>query len=156
VKNILILIAIFACLAGFAGSLPAWEGNTDKSPANTGTSPFDETTAQYLKKFRGINSELVAAYQELNRYNNPDRSTKGLSLEDFLDQQGVARELKTREQLLQDKKAGVETRISELQKTAENLKNDLIKYHNGKLPKNVSDAWKTEEDYTEYRISKLR
>ena len=155
-KNILILIAIFACLVGFAGSLPAWEGNTDKSPANTGTSPFDETTAQYLKKFRGINSELVTAYQELNRYNSPDRSTKGLSLEDFLDQQGVARELKTREQLLQDKKAGVEARIGELQKAAENLKNDLIKYHNGKLPKNVSDAWKTEEDYTEYRISKLR
>jgi hypothetical protein len=156
VKNILILIAVFACLVGFAGILPAWEGNTDKSPANTGASPFDESTAQYLKKFRGINSELVAAYQELNRYNNPDRSTKGVSLEDLLDQQSVAQASKNREQVLQDKKAGVEARIGELQKAAQNLKSDLIKYHSGKLPKNVSDAWKTEEDYTEYRISKLR
>ena len=155
-KNILFLITIFACLVGFAGILPAWEGDTGKSPANTGAAPFDETTAQYLRKFRSTNSELVAAYQELNRYNNPDRTTKGLNLDDFLDQQGAARELRTREQVLQDKKARMEAKINELQKAADNIKNDLIKYHNGKLPKNVSDAWRTEEDYTEYRISKLR
>ena len=33
---------------------------------------------------------------------------------------------------------------------------EVIKYYKGKLPKNVSDAWKTEQDYTEYRIAKYK
>ncbi len=61
----------------------------EKLPAKTskGSSAFDETTTQYLKKFRSINSELVAAHQDLYRYNNPDKSNKGINLDEILNQE---------------------------------------------------------------------
>ncbi|MBP1748284.1 MAG: hypothetical protein H6Q52_823 [Deltaproteobacteria bacterium] len=170
-KNTLFMLIIFGLLIGFTGNAPAWDGDAGKSqdgkasPAreekgsvktSAGSNSFDETTTQYFKKFRSINSELVAAHQELYKYNNPDKSTKGLSLDEFLNQEGTVREMKTQGQITQNKKARTEEKISGLQKDAEDLKNDLIKYYKGKLPKNVSDAWKTEQDYTEYRIAKYK
>lgn len=169
-KNTLCLLIIFGLLIGFAGGVYAWEGDAGRSPdvkpvagngekapvKAAGSVQFDETTMQYLKKFRSINSELVGAHQELYRYNNPDLARKGLDLENILDQQGAARQLRTHEEIVREKKAKLEEKISSLQKDAEKLKTDLTRYHKGELPKNVSDAWKTEEDYTEYRISKYR
>ncbi|MDD4197660.1 MAG: hypothetical protein PHT96_14820 [Syntrophorhabdaceae bacterium] len=170
-RNTPSLLIIFMLLIGPSGNLLAWEGDAGKSPdgrpgaareekasarSTTGASQFDETTTQYLKKFRSINSELVAAHEELYRYNNPDRSSRGLSLEEILKQQGAASDRKMQEQMIENKKVKVEERISGLQKDAENLKADLARYHNGNVPKNVSDAWKTEQDFTEYRISKYK
>lgn len=169
-KNTLLLLIICGLLIGSAGSLYAGEDGAGKPPdvksspvkeektpvKASGSAQFDETTTQYLKKFRGMNSELVAAHQELYRYNNPDRSTKGLNLENILDQQGAARDLRTQEDVIRARKVKLEEKINSLQRDAEKLRTDLTGYYKGKLPKNVSDAWKTEEDYTEYRISKYR
>ncbi len=170
-KNTLFLLIIFGLLIGSAGNMYAGDGDAGKSsdassqnlvkeeklPAktSTGSSAFDETTTQCLKKFRSINSELVAAHQDLYRYNNPDKSNKGINLDGILNQD-KDRDMITQEQITQNKKARAEEQISNLQKTAEDLKNNLIKHYNGNMPKNVSDAWKTEQEYTEYRISKIK
>lgn len=157
-KNILFFLVIFGLLAGIGDNAFAWEANAGgKAPAESSTANGpDETAAQYLKKFRGINSDLVAAYEELNRYNNPDMSSRGINLDEILNQEGVVRDTRKHEQTIQSKKARVEEKINSLHKEAEGLNNDLVRHYNGKVPKKVSDAWKTENDYTEYRISKYR
>lgn len=126
----------------------------EKTPA--GSSAFDETTTQYLKKFRSLNSELVAAHRDLQKYSTPERDQKSISMADLLDQQSAANEARQQKQTKMTKKAGAEEKIGKLQKEIENLKLDLIKYYNGKLPKHVSDAWRTEEGYTAYLISRIK
>ncbi len=162
-KNILSVLIVFCFVAGFAGNLSAWEGaagspsdTKSKSGTASGSGMSDETTMQYFKKFRSINSELVAAHQELHKLNNPDLTSKGMNLEDIMNQGGAARDKQRQEDLLKAKKVQVEDKITNLLKDRENLKADLTKYYGGNLPPSVSSAWKTEEDYTEYRVSKYR
>jgi len=168
-KNALLMLIALCLLIGFADNTPA-AGSEDKKtgemksgstaikeknvPAEN--SKFDETTTQYLKKFRSINSELVAAHRELYRYNNPERTPKGINMADIMDQESTSREAREREQTVSGKKAGTEEKISKLQKDVENLKQDMLKHYNGKPPKHVSDAWQTEEGYTAYLISKYK
>ena len=170
-KDTLLILMAFALLIASAGNIHAWDGgppgkapDTASNPAGDGktpaaksaSSPFDETTTQYLKKFRAINSELVAAHRELYRYNNPDKTTKGINLEEIVNQQGAIKEAQRQEQVMQSKKASVEEKISSLKKDAGNLREDLVKYYQGNLPKNVSDAWQNEQNYTEFLISRIR
>ncbi len=166
-KNTLFGVIILGLLIGFTSNAPAEDRDPGKSPdvksspageekTQAKSNAFDETTTQYLKRFRSINSELVAAHRELYKYNNPDRSSKGINLGEILNQEGTVREARQEEQAVHVRKARTEEKISSLQKDAENLKMDLIKYYNGNLPKNVSDAWQNEQNYTEYLISKNR
>lgn len=168
-KDSLFVLIVFAVLIGSAVNIHAWDGgalgkDAVSNPAGEGkapaakpaSSPFDETTAQYLKKFRAINSELVAACRELHRYNNPDKTAKGINLEDIVNQQGAVKEARRYEQEMQSKKASVEEKIGSLKKDAENLREDLVKYFHGNVPKNVFDAWQNEQNYTEFLISRIR
>jgi hypothetical protein len=168
-KNTWSILLIFGLLIGFATCVHAWDGDVgkspdakstpakeDKTPAKKSTSAFDETTTQYLKKFRSINSALVAAHQDLYRYENPDKSTRGIDLRDVLNEDKLGREKKEQEQSAQNKKAMLEEKIKSLQKDAENLRTDLEKYYKGNVPKNVADVWQTEQDYTDYRVSKYK
>lgn len=168
-KNTWFTLLIFGFLIGLATCAHAWDGDVGKSPdaksspvkeekapAKKSTSAFDETTTQYLKKFRSINSALVAAHQDLYRYENPDKSTKGLDLRDVFSEDKLGREKKEQEQTAQNKKTMLEDKIKSLQKDAENLRADLEKHYKGNVPKNVADAWQTEQDYTDYRISKYK
>jgi len=168
-KNVFRVLVIFCLLVGFAGNVPAADG-TDKKPGDAGPAStavkgsggpaagggFDETTTQYLKKQRSINSELVATHRELYKYNNPEKTPKGMSMADIVDQENATRQAREQEQATRNKKANAEEKIRQLEKDYENLKQDLLKHYNGKLPKNVSDAWQTEEGYAAYLISKTR
>ena len=160
-KNALWMLIIFCVLTGFEGNMHAADVKEEiksapikDEKASTGTGKFDETTKQYLKKLRSLNAELVATHRELHNYNNPDKSTKGINMGDILNQESASREAKKQQQTVKTKKADAEERINNLQKDVANLKIDLIKYYNGKLPKNVSDALQTEENYTAYLISR--
>ena len=168
-KNTWFILLISCIAAGCAVKAYAWDGDIGKSPdvkpgpAKEGKAPvkksmgaFDETTAQYFKKFRGINSGLVAAHEELYRIDNPDRSTRGLDMRDLFDEQKTGREKKEQERAAQNRKAVLEEKIKGLQKDTENLWADLERYYKGSVPKNVADTWKTEQDYTDYRISKYK
>ncbi len=168
-KNALLVLMVFCLSIGFAGNTLG-AGNDGSKPeemksksspakeekASTENSRFDEATTQYLKKQRSINSELVAAHRELYRYNNPERRPKGISMADIVDQESSSREAKKQEQAVNINKIKTEEKISGLQKDMDNLKQDMLKYYNGKLPKHVSDAWQTEEGYTSYLISKTK
>lgn len=168
-KNVFRVLVIFCLLVGFAGTVSAADG-ADKKPGEAGPAPtavkgsggpagaggFDDTAAQYLKKQRSINSELVATHRELYKYNNPEKTPKGMSMADIVDQESSAREAKAQEQATRSKKASAEEKIRRLEKDYENLKQDMLKHYNGQLPKNVSDAWQTEEGYAAYLISKTR
>ncbi len=134
----------------------AGSGPVKDKKAGAERNGFDETAAQYLKKQRSINAELVAAHREVYKYNNPVRTPKGISMDDIVDQEGSARQAREEEQTARSKKASAEERITRLEKDIENLKQDLLKHYNGKLPKNVSDAWQTEEGYTAYLISRTK
>jgi len=168
-KNTWSTLLIFGLLIGFATCAHAWDSDAGKSPdvkpspvkeekapAKKSTSAFDETTTQYLKKFRSINSALVSAHLELYRYENPDKSTKGIDFRDVLSEGQASREKKQQEQTVQNKKTTLEEKIKSLQKDAENLRTDLEKYYKGNVPKNVADAWQTEQDYTDYRVTKYK
>ena len=149
------MLIVFCLLIGSAGNTLAAESTPVKEEkASAENSKFDETTTQYLKKFRSINSELVAAHRELYNYNHPDNTSPGIDMAEILNQKNASREAREHEQTIRDKKNKTEERIRVLQKDAENLKLDMLKYYNGKLPKHVSDAWKNEEGYTAYLISK--
>ena len=160
-KNALLALIVFFLFIGFEFNTYAADGKEEiksipvkEEKRTTETGKFDETTKQYLKKLRGLNAELVATHRELHNYNNPDKSTKGINMGDILNQESASRETKKQEQTLKSKKAEAEERISNLRKEVANLKIDLLKYYNGKLPKNVSDALQTEENYTAYLISR--
>lgn len=168
-KNTLRVWMAFCLLIGFAGNALAADSKENKAgetqsksgpvtgeKASAENIKFDETTTQCLKKLRSINSELVAAHRELYNYNNPEKTTKGISMADILNQESASREAKEQEQTLRSKKARTEEKISNLQKDVEKLKQDLLKHYNGELPKHVSDAWQTEEGYTAYKISKIK
>lgn len=168
-KKIYRVLVVFCLVIGFAGTVWAADG-ADKKPAGTGPAPttvtggstpaagggFDEATTQYLKRQRSINSELVAAHREVYRYNNPDRTPKGMSITDIVDQESSARQAREQEQTARTRKADAEERIRRLEKDYQNLRQDLLKYYNGQLPKNVSDAWQTEEGYAAYLISRAK
>jgi len=168
-KNTLLALMVFCFLIGFAGNTLA-AGNDGNKPeemksksspakeekASTETIKFDEATTQYLKKQRSINSELVASHRELYKYNNPEKTPKGISMADIIDQESSSRETRKQEQTVNIKKIQAEEKISSLQKDVESLKQDMLRYYNGKLPKHVSDAWQTEEGYTAYLISKTK
>ena len=81
---------------------------------------------------------------------------KGWILRDVFNEDTLGREKKQQEQTAQNKKAMMEDKIKSLQKDAENLWTDLEKYYKGNVPKNVAAAWQTEQDYTDYRISKYK
>lgn len=168
-KNTWSILLVFGLIIGSAAHARAWDNNVgnpanvkpapareEKAPAKKPAGAFDETAAQYLKKFRGVNASLVAAHEEVYRIENPDRSTKGMDMRNIFDEQKAGREKKEQEQSTQNKKATLEEKIKSLQKDAENLWADLEKHYKGSVPKNVADAWKTEQDYTDYRISKYR
>jgi hypothetical protein len=168
-KNIFRVLIVFCLVIGFAGNVLAAD-SADKKPGDTGPAStaikgsggsaaaggFDETTTQYLKKQRSINSELVATHRELYKYNNPEKTPKGMSMADIVDQESSARQAKEQERATRNKKADAEEKIRKLEKDYENLKQDLLKHYNGQLPRNVSDAWQTEEGYAAYLISKTR
>lgn len=170
-KNTLFGLIVLGLLIGITSNATAGDKDPGKSPdvkpspvgqektpvKSSAGSAFDETATQYLKKFRSINSEIVAAHREIYKYNNPDLSNKGVNLGEIMkNQETMARDARQKEETLRDNKARAEEKITSLQKDAESLKVDLIKQYNGKLPKNVSDAWQTEQNYTEYLISKYR
>lgn len=167
--NVFRVLVILCLLMGFAGIVSAADG-ADKKPAGTGPAPtavpggsapaagggFDEATTQYLKKQRSINSELVAAHREVYKYNNPVKTPKGMSMADIVDQESSTRQAREQEEAARGRKADAEERIRKLEKDYENLKQELLKHHNGQLPKNVSNAWQTEEGYAAYLISKTK
>ena len=160
-KNILSFLIIFCFVAGLAGSLNAWQGapstDTKRKPgAAPGMSQFDETATQYLKRLRSLNADLVAAHQEQYKYMYPDTTGKGMNLDDIMSQQDAARDKQRQDDMLRSNKSRVEDKINALLKDRENLKEELTKHYGGTLPSNVASAWKMEEDYTEYRISKYR
>ncbi len=168
-KNALWILLAFCLLIGFTGNAHAADSKENKAE-ETGSNPvpvkgekasaegigFDEKTAQYLKKLRSINSQLVDAHRELYKYNNPERAPQGINMGDILNQEGAAREAKEQKQATTNRKAETEEKIRSLQKDARDLKQELLRHYNGKLPKNVSDAWQTEEGYTAYKISKIK
>ena len=168
-KNVLWVLMVFCMLIGFAGNTFAADSKGNKAgetkqgsgPAREEKAPaegimFDEATTQYLKKFRSINSELVDAHRELYKYNNPERTPQGINMGDILNQEGAAREAKEQQRATTNRKAETEEKIRSLQKDARDLKQELLKHYNGKLPKHVSDAWQTEEGYTAYKISRIK
>jgi hypothetical protein len=168
-KNVLRVFVVFCLLIGFAGALSAAD-SAEKKPAGTasgstavpgGSAPaagggFDEATTQYLKKQRSINSELVAAHREVYKYSNPVKTPKGMSMADIVDQESSTRQAREQEEAARGRKVDAEERIRKLEKDYENLKQELLKHHNGQLPKNVSNAWQTEEGYAAYLISKTK
>lgn len=125
-------------------------------PKPASTPQFDEMTKDFFKKHRNLNSDLVQAHEDLYRYSNPDNFAKGLNLDDILNQEGVARQAKKDHEALEIKKMKTEQKIRDIQKSIDTLYQDLIAYYKGKLPSYVSDSWKTEDDYTAYRISKIK
>ena len=163
-KNALWMLIAVCLLIGSAGDVRSADGGDKKPEASPGpvkeetasadSNKLDGAATQYLKKQRSINSELVAAYRELHRYNNPDKTSRGVNMADIVDQESALRETRRQEQATRNKKTETEERINSLQKDVENLKQDLLKHYNGKLPKHVSDAWQTEEGYAAYLISK--
>jgi len=162
-KNTLWILVVFGLLMGPAVNSPAETRDGEKGAGPAGeqkssseSGKFDAATTQYLKKQRSINSDLVAAHRELYNYNNPDRSARGISMGNILDQENASREARQQEQATRGKKADAERRIDSLRKDLENLKADLLKHYNGTLPRPVSDAWQTEEGYATYLISKYR
>jgi hypothetical protein len=168
-KIALFALLIFGLFIGCVPCVYSWDDNTSnspdkkvspvvegKTPVKKSTAAYDEVTTQSLKKFRSINSELVAAHQEIYRLENPDKTTKGLDMRDLFDEQNINREKKQQEQSAQNKKNAAEEKIKSLQNDAEKLKTDLEKHYKGTLPKNVEDAWQTEQNYTDYRISKFK
>ncbi len=162
-------LLIFGLVIGYTPCVFPWDADTGKSadvkgaPATDGNvaakksaSALDDVTTQSLKKFRSINSEMVAAHQEIYRIENPDRSTRGIDFRDVLNEEKVNREKKEQEQSAQGRKNMLEEKIKSLQKDADKLWADLEKHYKGNVPKNVADVWKTEQDYTDYRISKFK
>lgn len=167
-KKALWMIIVFGLLIGFEADIFA-QDTTDKKPEDTksnlvkeknvptASGAFDETAKQYLAKLRSVDRELVDAHRALANYNNPQRNQNlGLPMDEILTSDGGAREKFAEKQTLRDKIARTEDKIKDLQKDVENLKLDALKHYNGKMPKNVSDAWKSEEDFTAYLISKTK
>jgi len=168
-KNVFRVLVVLCLLIGFAAVVSGADG-PDKKPGEAGPSStavkgsgapaagggFDETTTQCLKKQRSINSELVAAHREVYKYNNPVKTPKGMSMADIVDQESSGREAREQEQTARSRNAEAEERIRKLEKDYQNLRQDLLKHYNGQLPKNVSDAWQTEEGYAAYLISKAK
>ncbi|MEN6318179.1 MAG: hypothetical protein ABFD82_05440 [Syntrophaceae bacterium] len=167
-KKALWMLIVFGLLIGFEADIFA-QDTTDKKPdetksnavkeknASTASGAFDETATQYLAKLRSIDRELVDAHRALANYNNPQRNQNlGLPMDEILSSDGGSRGKFAEKQTLQSNIVRTEDKIKSLQKDVENLKLDVLKHYNGKMPKNVSDAWKSEEDFTAYLISKTK
>ncbi|MBP7527196.1 MAG: hypothetical protein KA801_04690 [Syntrophorhabdaceae bacterium] len=167
-KKALWMVIVFGLLIGFEANIFAQDA-TDKKPEETRSNPvreqnasaasgaFDETAKQYLAKLRSIDKELVDAHRALANYNNPQRNQNlGLPMDEILTSDGGAREKFAEKQTLRNNIARTEDKIKSLQKDVENLKLDALKHYNGRMPKNMSDAWKSEEDFTAYLISKTK
>jgi hypothetical protein len=167
-KKALWMMIVFGLLIGFEADIFA-QDTMDKKPEETKSNPvkesnasaasgaFDETAKQYLAKLRSIDRELVDAHRALANYNNPQRNQNlGLPMDEILSSDGGSREKFAEKQTLQSNIARTEDKIKNLQRDVENLKLDVLKHYNGKMPKNVSDAWKSEEDFTAYLISKTK
>ncbi len=167
-KKALWMVIVFGLLIGFEANILAQDA-TDKKPeetksnqvkeknASAASGAFDETAKQYLAKLRSIDKELVDAHRALANYNNPQRNQNlGLPMDEILSSDGGSREKFAEKQTLRNNIARTEDKIKSLQKDIENLKLDAFKNYNGKMPKNVSDAWKSEEDFTAYLISKTK
>ena len=167
-KKALWMVIVFGLFIGLEATIFAQDA-TDKKPEETKSSQvkeknasaasgaFDETAKQYLAKLRSIDKELVDAHRALANYNNPQRNQNlGLPMDEILTSDGGAREKFAEKQTLRNNIARTEDKIKSLQKDVENLKLDALKHYNGRMPKNVSDAWKSEEDFTAYLISKTK
>lgn len=126
----------------------------EKTSAESGK--FDERTKEYLKKFRSLNAELLNAHRSLSNYNNLEKTQKSRVMTELQYRDTVSRGLAEEGQNIINGRAKTEDRIRELQQNVEDLKNDLIKYYNGKLPKNVSEAWRTEEGFYNYQLSRIQ
>lgn len=143
------LVGLFLVPAGLAIA-------ADPSGQPASTLQLDDTTKDFFKKHRSLNSDLVQAHEDLYRYSNPDKFKKGLNLDDILNQEGVARQARKDQEILEVKKMKTEEKIRDIEKSIGTLFQDLVKYYKGNLPGYISDSWKTEDDYTAYRISKIK
>ena len=168
-KKTLQMLIVLCLLIGPAGNILAAD-DRDKKPeeerskstpakaekTSAESNKFDEKTKEYLKKFRSLNAELLNAHRSLSNYNNLEKTQKSRAMTELQYRDTVSRELAEEGQTIINSRAKAEDRIRELQKNVEDLKNDLLKYYNGKLPKNVSEAWRTEEGFYNYQLSRIQ
>ncbi|MHB8109334.1 MAG: hypothetical protein ACYDHW_04785 [Syntrophorhabdaceae bacterium] len=152
-KSMVWIIVILGIFIVFAGTANAADPSSASSTSNL---QLDEPTKQFFKKHRSLDSELIEAHRDLYRYNNPEYGQKNLNLEDLINQEGLARRAREEQETVEMKKKKTEEKIKVLQKSINDLQQELVKYYNGKVPQYVSDSWKTEDDYTAYVISKIK
>ena len=152
------ILITFALFIGFGGTLLAGDSNANKpqvimsqaTPIKENNLPVesnkpDDIQKQYLERLSNINLELKKAYITLLLNVRQTRLQHERTMLELGYRGSIPHDVEARGQEIKDEEIRTEDKKTNLERDKANLKLDVLKYYNGKLPEWLSRKWQEEE-----------